>query len=350
MRRQYRQELDDLRLTQESKAALVQALTEKHMGPVQRRSRRWRRTVVTAVAAVCALMVTAGAVVVVPPVLERYYGNSAGYQQASIQVGQSITKDGWTMTLTDCIADDYNISAGFELTAPEGTDLNWYRGYNWGNYGAKLLGQEDAGSAGWYRWIEEEETQDDGTIRFVLYTSFYPDADDTELDGSQVEFSFGGLYHSDWVDGERQDYMDCEATWTFHTDISLTDDIIRLEPNVPVTTLGVEATITSVTVSPIGVYIRVEGDELIGHHSWVERNAPDGWYGCVEYQEVSLGTKDGAEISLMQGLSGSGCSGGNKDYPEEGYLQLNRRPDAYELIDMDSLDYITICGVEIPLS
>ena len=76
----------------------------------------------------------------------------------------------------------------------------------------------------------------------------------------------------------------------------------------------------------------------------------DSWYGCVEYQEVSLFTKDGTEISLMQGLSGSGCSGGNKDYPEEGYLQLNRRPDTYELIDMDSLDQITICGVEIPLS
>ena len=112
------------------------------------------------------------------------------------------------------------------------------------------------------------------------------------------------------------------------------------------TTLGVEAVITQVEVSPLGVYVRIEGDALKGHHSWVPKNAPDGWYGCVEYQEVTLYTKDGTAISMMDGQSGSGCSGGT-DTGEEGYLVLARAFD--HLVDVDTLTAMSICGVEIAL-
>lgn len=76
------------------------------------------------------------------------------------------------------------------------------------------------------------------------------------------------------------------------------------------------------------------------------KNAPDGWYGCVEYQEITLYLTDGTAIPMMGGMSGSGCSGGT-DPSEPGYLRLARRGDT--LIDMDALDYITVCGVEISL-
>ena len=81
------------------------------------------------------------------------------------------------------------------------------------------------------------------------------------------------------------------------------------------TTLGVEAVITQVEVSPLGVYVRIEGDALKGHHSWVPKNAPDGWYGCVEYQEILLCDTEGHVLTVdgvTSDCSGSGCSGGRR--------------------------------------
>ena len=75
-------------------------------------------------------------------------------------------------------------------------------------------------------------------------------------------------------------------------------------------------------------------------------NAPDGWYGCTEYQEVTLTTKDGEVIAPCGSLSGSGCSGGDLDHPEEGYIRLARWSDT--LLDVDELASVSICGVEIP--
>ena len=120
-------------------------------------------------------------------------------------------------------------------------------------------------------------------------------------------------------------------------------------PELPVTTLGVEAMITQVEVSPLGVYVRIEGDALKGHHGWVPKNAPDGWYGCVEYQEILLCDTEGHVLTVdgvESDCSGSGCSGGT-DTGEDGYLVLARAFD--HLVDVDTLTAISICGVEIAL-
>ena len=140
---------------------------------------------------------------------------------------------------------------------------------------------------------------------------------------------------------------DCNETWNFSTTINLSDHIIRLKPNLPVHTLDVDAVITDVVVSPLTVFVNIEGDALKGHHSWVPKNAPDGWYGCIDYQEIILYTKDGTAIPMMEGLAGSGCSGGT-DSTEDGWIQLMRRPDIP--LDVENLASISICGVEIPLT
>ena len=79
---------------------------------------------------------TVGAAVVLPPVVRNYFGDSAGYRQSAMELGQSITQNGWTMTLTDCVADDYNVYAGITLTAPEGTVLDWDEGYHFDKWGS----------------------------------------------------------------------------------------------------------------------------------------------------------------------------------------------------------------------
>lgn len=342
MKNPYQNELDRIRLTEESKAMLVHALSGREKVARAQAPRRWRRTVIAAAAAACVLILSVSAAALIVPVLGAYYQNSKGYQQSSAVLGESVTKGGWTLTLTDCVMDEYNLYIGFELTAPEGTVLDWENGYRFEEWDLTYLG---IGASGGIKQLEDDDPTDN-SIRFVREAAFVM-REDQSLDGQQIEVTMGGLYHSIWT-GEYtyERVYDCEEIWNFPITLSLPEKVIRLEPNLPVITLGVEATITRVEVTPIGVYVYIEGDTLKGHHSWVPRNAPDGWYGCIEYQEITLYLTDGTAIPMTDGMTGGGCSGGT-DTSESGYLHLARRADT--LIDLDTLDHISICGVEIPL-
>jgi len=99
---EYRTELNQLRLTDESKQTLLRAITSPGASHRPRVRRRWRRTALSA-AVLCAAVTAAGAAQVAAPILQRYYQNSIVYQQNSAVLGQSQTKDGWTVTLTDCV-------------------------------------------------------------------------------------------------------------------------------------------------------------------------------------------------------------------------------------------------------
>lgn len=343
MNEQYHLELNQLRLTEESKTALITALS-KHAPAPRPSPKTWRYAIAVA-AVVCILVLSVGAITL-SPILGEYYENSPGYQQSSIALGDSITKDGWTMTLTDCVADEYNLYMGVELTAPEGTVLDREDGYHFADFDYRIWGLDPGGGGGYKQIADDDPT--DNSIRFIFrYT--YSMRENQRLDGRRITLRFGELYHNTRWNEQAHGFdksFDCKESWSFTSRLSLSDDTILIEPNLPVTTLDVEAVITRVEVTPIGVYVYIEGDSLKGHHDWVPMNAPDGWYGCVEYQDITLHLTDGTALAMTEGMEGSGCSGGT-DTSEPGYLHLARRADT--LLDMGTLDYITVCGVDIPL-
>lgn len=345
----YREELDKVRLTEAGKAALTQALC-RHMAErgEERRPRRLVRPWVAA-AVICLLMATAGAAVLASPTLrDRVFGGSPGYDQSSAIIGKSVEQNGWTLTLTDCVGDDRRIYLGIEVTAPEGIVLNQEH-YAFARYDVDFPGRDWAGGASLDQLPDDDPA--DNRISFVYWSNRIL-SEGESINGSDIRLLLGNLSYLDWDGtGEEVAWIPvCEGAWDFGT-FSLTyqDSAIRLTPELPVTTLGAEAVITQVEVSPLGVYARIEGDALKGHHSWVPKNAPDGWYGCVEYQEILLYDADG-HVMTVDGVtsdcSGSGCSGGT-DTSEDGYLMLARAFDS--LVDVDTLTAISVCGVEIPL-
>ena len=103
MHEQYRKELEQVRLTRESKEALTRALSacKNRETTSSHRPRRWSRTMLIAAAVAAILVVSASAAAIVFPVVRSYFGNSIGYQQSAVELGESITQNGWTMTLTD---------------------------------------------------------------------------------------------------------------------------------------------------------------------------------------------------------------------------------------------------------
>ncbi len=347
----YREELDKVRLTETGKAALTQALC-RHMaekGEERRPKRRLVRPWIAAAAVICLLMATAGAAVLASPTLrDRVFGGSAGYDQSSAIIGRSVEQSGWTLTLTDCVGDDRRIYLGIEVTAPEGTVLDQEH-YAFARYDVDFPGHDWAGGASLDQLEDDDPT--DNRISFVYWSNQIL-SDGESINGSDICLLLENLCYLSWDEaGEEVEWIPvCEGAWDFGTfPLTYQDSTIRLTPELPVTTLGVEAMITLVEVSPLGVYVRIEGDALKGHHSWVPKNAPDGWYGCVEYQEILLYNTDGNVLTVdgvESDCSGSGCSGGT-DTSEDGYLVLARAFD--RLVDVDTLTTISICGVEIPL-
>lgn len=370
MRDEYRGELDRMKLTAESKKALTDSLCRRKKEERPRRSFHLAgglRQAAVIAAVLCLLTSVAVAVVAASPTLrDSVFGDSAGYEQSSTFIGRSVERGGWTLTITDCVGDDLDLYLGLELEAPEGTALD-EEGYF---FGESLLGfdMEFPGlklSGGEQVWQLPDSAPGDNRLSFMVHArafEFEMGGESRSFNGQRVRLSFPGLSHYRWTpDGEdwrRETVVDCGETWDFGTlTVSYPDSTIHLEPNLPVTTLDVEATITEVEISPISVRVRIEGDALKGHHSWVPRNARDGYYGCIDYQEIILYSEDGSEFSVVEedsDLSGSGCSGGELP-DEDGYLVLRRTYSKSvngvisKLVDVDSLTAISICGVMIPL-
>lgn len=362
----YREELDQVRLTEESKRALAESLGRcKARAQPEIRSRRLTvgaGRIAAAAAVVCLLVTGAVAVVAASPTLrDQVFGESAGYEQSSAFIGKSVEYDGWTVTITDCVGDDVDIYMGLEVAAPEGTVLehgSYQFGYRNGKFGDIDLTFPDM-EDGRQNWGIRQLPDDDPTdnkLSFMLHSGNF--LDEASYNGQRMRLKIYDLCRV-WFDVERQETVYdpvCNGTWDFgEMTVSFPDSTIYLKPNVPVTTLDVEAVITEIQISPINVLVRIEGDALKGHHSWVPKDAPDGCYSCIDYQEIILYSEDGSTVSADYLRAGSGCWGGEANVDEEGRLLIRRgyslpvNEIITKLVDVDSLTAISVCGVMIPL-
>lgn len=351
---EYREELDRVRLSEDSRRALVKRLADHRRTEAPRPSRQnrllQRGLVIAAVIALLAVA-AAAAVAAAPTLRDTMFGDGPGYEQSSALIGKEVEQNGWTVTITDCVGDDRYLYLGVEVIAPEGTALDQGE-YNFDKDRSEV---DMAGADGWdWQQLPDQDPTDNRVAFIVRLTSVYSGP----LNGQRMHLVLRDFYHyGEWNREDRayEHVSDCSSTWDFGwLTISYPDSTIRLEPNVPVTTLGVEAAITQVEVSPLGVRVRIEGDALKGHHSWVPKDAPDGWYSCIDYQDIILYDEDGNALVVDGNITGSGCGGG-KNPDEDGYLILCRTYDKsyfnapHTLVDVDSLASIFVCGVEIPL-
>lgn len=347
MNRSYRDKMDSVCLSALGKQRMLEALSAEKANAAPK-PRRVLRTGLVAAVLLVLLTLAAGAALLLVPVLRDYYGG-AGYDQSGSTLGHSVTQNGWTMTLTDCVGDDNYLYLGLELTAPKGTilDAGQEDAYQFKQYDFLFDNLEHQAMAWQLRQVSDD-CASDNQLRFVLWIETR--SDNGSLNGRQMELTVGKLYHFGAWDEAKRDYTyqyDCEETWDFDSlTISYPDNAIRLSPNTPVSLLDVTAILSRVNITPIGVTVEIKGDTLKGHHS----NYGKGY--CHALPEIVLYTKDGTVRTPDKNAApfgvrgGSGCSGGS-DKTEEGFLRIVQSYGY--LLDLDSLDRIEICGVSIPL-
>ena len=280
------------------------------------------------------LMLTTGAVFLLKPVLQTYFGESASYvyQKNSQILNLSQTVDGWTMTLTDCIGDDNRLYVGIEVTAPKETALAeqgsplpyWIEEID-------IDVSEDARHPGaWYISQVPDGSETDNHLRFVLWMNCQE-----SLDGKSLSLTLGKLSHGNGA-------CDFEGSWSFRDiRLDLADQSIRLTPNISVPVLDTTATLTELTVSPVSITATFQGEGLIGQ----TQRYPNGQN--VTEPTLVLYDQEGRVMELDSQYAPFGSRAGSGSNNETGELRIVQSYETF--IDLDALDHIEVCGVSVPI-
>lgn len=346
MSRAYNNKMDRVRLSLESKEHMIAQITvTSQRAP---RARRVLRTGLIAAIVAATITIAAGAVWLITPVLRNYYAG-AGYDQSAGALGKLVTRNGWTMTLTDCVGDDNYLYLGLNLTAPAGTVLNAKEtdGYKFEQYDFLFDDMKHQAMAWRMTQVPDGNTADN-SVKFVIWIE--TGSEKASLNGRKLKLKMSGLYHFGAWNEKAKDYeyiYDCDKTWDFSSvSVAYPDNAIRLAPNVSVDVLGTVAKLASVDITPIGVTIQIQGDSLKGHHK--EYNS--GY--CIALPEIKLYGKDGAEIIPDKGAApfgvrgGSSCGGGS-DKSEAGFLRIVQSYG--HLLDLNNVGRIEVSGMSIEL-
>lgn len=363
--RAYRDGLDRVRLTEESKRALAEQLGRRAPAP---RRHPLGRAAVAAVAA-CLLAAAGGAAVVsnAPILRDRFFGgDSVGYGQSGGFVGKAVENNGWTLSITDCVGDDYYIYLGLELEAPEGTVLD-AADYGFSSSNVRFTDSGLYGSWDIAPLPDEDPTDNKLPMMWLLYSS------QPGVNGSTVQLKASNLGHN-WeiAPGLELKYdLDCAGTWDFgYVTLRYPDYIRRLTPDAPVkVAIGgpdggreLDAAVSEIHISPLALYVWISGEDLILHHGAGEPSPGESYYDCHDHQEVAAYDAEGQPIAMSWGLEtaawssqpgkivksdrmgGGGCSGYNR---EEGYIWLAF--GFHGLTDVNQVAKVVVNGVEIPI-
>lgn len=337
-----RRTLDQVKPSWAQEETILEALLAE---PARQKKSPRRYAAVAAVAAMLLVTCTV-AVALGLPVLFAHFGGGAGYAQSSMFVGKSVISDGWTVTLTDCVGDDRRLYLGFAVEAPEGTVLD-----------EEYTPLEDivefsSGkrcSASYWTELEDGDPADN-KMRLALWMEYIQyEPGEPGLLGETMTLrleGFGAYVDVEPLDsGKVKEVRLSDGVWDFGAlDLSLIDRTIRMEPNVPVTMSGLPAVVTYLEVSPTGVNVWLEGEGLRGHEALFP------WGSCINAPEIVVYDKAGNAIDQGQPPFGKRGGSGCASDPEPPDLPCINVIQTYEnLLDMENLDHVDVCGVTFPL-
>ena len=348
------------------------------------------------IAAAC-LMTVGTLAAVLNPGLRNYFDTQSPGAQETLESGiyrldRSETYAGWTVTLAECVGDSQTTWLWVDITAPEGPVLPNNDG-SYLNFYVHLYDQEHE-EAGAGCSIKTQPDEDPADNRYSACLEFYGEE---PLRGSTLDVSIGPIVDTwyedlggdDWSfhdEGSELTQAIRDHVWTFEDVVfDYPDQTVRLTPNVKFPYLDGTAVVTKLEVSPLGMLIRVEGDscgileeleqrsnEAIanaeGRETVVTEDGTTIHFGAttagvaelrqireyVHSLEVCLHMRDGSVQAVDHYGHTYGTSQGEAGIP---YLEctsrypgtLDTQPGMNQVIDLSQVDYVTVCGVEVPM-
>lgn len=254
---------------QELSARLRQAAQSAPQHTRKPKRHRMRRAVCGALAAALAVtMLTAAAVPAFGDTLRAFFGMPV----QSYPVGKSVTQQGWTFTVTDCLADSVALYVALDVQAPEGTvvdpedvpELN----FDWEFFTADRTPHNTFSS--YKAEFVPEQYQGDNHLPFVITATMGNLKDGMTFDLTiwDIETSEKSLFRANnWTTETYEPVQITGIPIEIASTIALADDSA-------VDIYGGTATLTDLSISPLAVTVRVEGGSCY-NHGWVLPTHPE---------------------------------------------------------------------------
>lgn len=378
--KRYTDAMNEVRFTPEEKQELSARLRQTAQSAPQHthkpRRHRVRRAVCGALAAALAVtMLTAAAVPAFGDTLRAFFGMPV----QSYPVGKSVTQQGWTFTVTDCLADSVTLYVALDVQAPEGTVVNPEDApelnFDWEFFTADRTPHNTFSS--YKAEFVPEQYQGGNHLPFVITATMGNLKDGMTFDLTiwDIETSEKSLFRADnWI---TETYEPVQITGI---PIEITSTI-ALADGSAVDIYGGTATLTDLSISPLAVTVRVEGGSCY-NHGWEVPTHPEYLLpaarpliaqGTLENTtcdcdfDLHLKYKDGRMVFIGPSY--------NDDYQpdksivsswragtscEDGIDSKTRQPDGKEPYvstsirfavpqDLDQIESVIVCGKEYKL-
>lgn len=277
---------------QELSARLRQAAQSAPQHTRKPKRHRVRRAVCGALAAALAVtMLTAAAVPAFGDTLRAFFGMPVD----AYGVGKSVERDGWTFTVEECLVDDNVLYTSIQVQLPETfpadelkaefqengiTDLNDLLD---DFYIDAEIALHASGSEEEIPYPQLSDTScmkidlDNRTLNFVCFKQFHTIGQSSAQLSSIESFDLSIRqvgFHSDFYRQDVALFQDNFYPLSI-SDIPLQPvETIYLTPNDEVPIYGGTSTLTSLSISPLFVTVRVEGGSCY-NHGWVLPNHPE---------------------------------------------------------------------------
>lgn len=341
----------------------------------KRKVRKVSRGVVIGIAA--ALILTVGALAAA---MNGTWGGLFSFQsleeqelleKLTYEIGQTKTVDGWEVTLSRCAGDDRMLYIWVEMRAPKDFVYEPPEEYLdlYTEWDLEAENGEGIYGSGTSKFTWDEQT------RTITYCSGWPTHN--SVAGETADIILKPLRWDGW-NWETEEWVKLplwEGNVVFEdVELNYPNETIRLTPEIEIPYLDGTTTLTQLEISPFRAFARVEGGSCYQHH-WVEATQADiqagktirdglrsayGEMDCWGALEVEIHMKDGTVIVPRTAVL-SKCQDGfqTEDGSYAGECYVERRME-YEpipiygmpdrVIDPSQVDYVTVCGVDIPVN
>lgn len=360
---------------QELSARLRQAAQSAPQHTRKPKRHRVRRAVCGALAAALAVtMLTAAAVPAFGDTLRAFFGMPV----QSYPVGKSVTQQGWTFTVTDCLADSVTLYVALDVQAPEGTVVNPEDvpelNFDWEFFTSDHTPHNTFSS--YKAEFVPEQYQGDNHLPFVITATMGNLKDGMTFDLTiwDIETSEKSLFRANnWTTETYEPVQITGIPIEIASTIALADDSAM-------DIYGGTATLTDLSISPLAVTVRVEGGSCY-NHGWVVPTHPEYLLpaarpliaqGTLENTtcdcdfDLHLKYKDGRVVFIGHSLSDiepdysivSSSSGAT--YCEDGIDYRTKQPNGKDTYvstsvcfavpqDLGQIESVIVCGKEYKL-
>lgn len=341
---EYRKAMDSIHVSREWEDDMIQKILNAEKAQ-KKRIHRAHRLGLAAVAAAACLTIGAGAAEAATGIVSDIFAPLLGTAHTEIidnigyPVNASDSAGGVTVTADAVIGDNSSVCVIFSMTKDDGTpwtevpDSSYLVfedstfDFNITDAGDGVLG---AHGSSWFISDDPENR----VIRFVEQRTV-----EDGMPSGHAKETLKNLCI--WDEASQSTKTLVKGKWTLRFDLDFEDTSKQFPSGQAVEFLGEPAVITELMFSPISFSVTVEQNRT-EYPLMDDKKYLDGTSEAMDQLDIVLNLKDGREIDLGYWAGGSYGA-------DEGKSVFTKSSMFNEVIPLEDMESVTVCGTEIPL-